>query len=240
MEISYITMMEDISAGNETIEDDDDDYEYFDVTQRANRILGKPTRIIALILRTLAVTGNVLSLVVICKFYRTMETQSSHLAFVISLAASDVLFCLSVMFHIINKVVNPVYYPAHGPYHKRLQSRCAYFIMKCLNTTAINMTLLNLTGMAVDHYVAILKPFHYQRILSNQRYIVVIIAFWTGALLCGFSDFLSVFPDWDQWELYEDKFNLCEFVFLSPYQEEYTVYPLAAICLGTMVFSYVR
>ena len=66
----------------------------------------------------------------------------------------------------------------------------------------------------------------------------MIIAFWTVALLCGFSDFLSVFPDWDQWKLYEDKFNLCEFVFLSPYQEEYTVFPLAAICLCTMVISY--
>ena len=229
MEISYITMMEDISAGYETIVDDDDDYDYFDVTQGANRILGKPTRIIVLVLGTLAVTANVLSLIVICKLYWTIETHSSHM-----------LFCLRVMFHIVNKVVNPVCYPAHGPYHKRLQSRCAYFIIKCLNTTAINMTLLNLTGMAVDHYVAILKPFHFQRILSKRRYIVMIIALWSLALLCGFSDFLSVFPDWDQWELYEDKFNLCEFVFLSPYQEEYTVFPLAAICLCTMVFSYVR
>ena len=232
--------MEDISANNETIGDDDDEYDYFDVTQRANIILGKPERIIALILGTFAVTANILSLIVICKLYRMIETHSSHLAFIISLAVSDMLFCLSVMFHIINKVVNPVYYPAHGPYHKRLQSRCAYFIIKCLNTTAINMTLLNLPRMAIDHYVAILKPLHYQRILSKRRYVVMITGFWTVALLCGFSDFFSVFPDWDQWKLYEEKFNLCEFVFLSPYQEEYTVFPLAAICLCTMVFSYVR
>ena len=110
MEISHITMMGDISASNKTIGDDDDDYDYFDLTQRANRILGKPTRIIALILGTCAVTANVLSLVMICKLYRTRETLSSHLAFIISLAASDMLFCLSVMFHIVNKVVNPVYY----------------------------------------------------------------------------------------------------------------------------------
>ena len=59
MEISHITMMEDISAGDEMLSDDGDDYDYFDVTQRASRILGKPTRIIASILGTFAVTANV-------------------------------------------------------------------------------------------------------------------------------------------------------------------------------------
>ena len=160
---------------------EEDTYDYYDIAQRANIILIKSEKIVALALGLFALIANIFAMVVICKLYKVLNGHGSDFAFITSLGASDMLFSLSVMLHIINKVINPLYYPAHGPYGKRVQSRCAYFVIKCLNTAAINMTLLNLTGMAIDHYVAILRPHHYPRILSKRRYIIMILMFWTIA-----------------------------------------------------------
>ncbi len=153
------------------------DYDYYDIEDRAENILAKPGKILAIILGTVALFVNTLSLVVVLKLIYKIRGNTSHFAFIVSLTVSDILFCISVILHIINKVLNPLYYPGYGPTWERLYSRCTYLVIKSLNTTALNVTLLNLMGMALDHYIAILKPLHYTRLLSKTRCIVIIVIF---------------------------------------------------------------
>ncbi len=101
---------------------------------------------------------------------------------------------------------------------------------------ALNITLLNLMGMACDHFVAILLPLQCHRIMSKTKSKILIGSFWITAILCGFSDFLSVIPERE----YLEKYNFCELTYLTPYHDEYTVFAIAFLCFLFMGIIYVR
>ena len=161
---------------------------------------------------------------------------TAHFRFIVSLALSDILIALSVVSHFINQVLNPTVWPGYGPKDIRLISRCAYVVIKALNTTALNISLLNLTGMAFDHFCAILFPLQCHRIMSKTKSTAMIITFWIIAFVCGYSDLFSVIPD----RQHLDKYNFCELAFLTPYQEEFTVFAVALLCLVSMLVIYVK
>ena len=49
----------------------------------------------------------------------------------------------------------------------------------------MNVTLLNLMGMALDHFIAIIRPLHYPTLMSGRRANATIVAFWVVALVLG-------------------------------------------------------
>ena len=55
-------------------------------------------------------------------------------------------------------------------------------VIKTLYATGLSITLLNLFLMAIDHYVAIMKPLHHGRLLSKRRTRILIIFCWALAL----------------------------------------------------------
>ena len=234
----YLPTSQNLSITEE--QDSDDSYDYFSIEDRVSKILSEPDKIVALVLGSVTILANILSLIVVYRILRSTRGHAPQNALILSLAASDVLFCLTVILHIVNKILNPLYYPGFGPWDKRISSRCAFTIIKSLNTTALNVTLLNLMGMATEHYIAILKPLHYTRLLNKKRYTIMILLFWIIALIFGFSDFIYVFKDWNDWHKFKAKFNLCEFVYISEYHEEYTVFFTAFLCLVVMVYVYIR
>ena len=80
------------------------DYDYYDVRDRPDALLGRPERLLALLIGLAALTVNLASVVVVTRALRRAKRQAAHFAFILSLAASDILFALSVMLFIINKV----------------------------------------------------------------------------------------------------------------------------------------
>ena len=54
----------------------------------------------------------------------------------------DTASSVSILF----QVVNPSVLPGHGTDHLRLRAQCTFIAVKALNTTALTITLLNLTG----------------------------------------------------------------------------------------------
>ena len=215
----------------------DDNFDYYDISDRAQRFLTQPVMLIALICGVIVVIANILSLVVLA---HVRSPLTSQFLLISSLACSDILVGVSVLLHLTHKVLSPSYYPGYGPWAARLRSRCGFMIIKALNTTAVNITLLNLMGMAIDHYVAIIQPLMHSVRMSRRRCSTMIFVFWGIAVLCGFSDFFSVLGEMPNYLRYKNKFNYCEFIWLGDYQEEYTLFALALACLFTMLFIYVR
>ncbi len=205
----------------------------FNLSDRVKSLLSQPHYILALILGAIAISLNVLSILAIM---RTRRHLTAHYCYIISLALSDILVGTSVTLHVINHIVNPAFHVGYGPWNRRVTARCAYMFIKALNTTSLNITLLNLMGMAIDHFLAILRPLHYPTLMGRRRAFGLLASFWILAIVCGFSDFLSGYPKYNR---FKNKFNYCEFIYLTKYQDEYPLLAIAIICLFVMTSTYV-
>lgn len=121
-----------------------------------------------------------------------------------------------------------------------MKAKCASVIIKALNTTGLNITLLNLMGMAIDHYVAILSPLQYYRILSTRKTNTFICILWIIAFLSGFSDFYSPLWDLTTFKKFQKSYNYCEYIEKSSYSEEYTTFAIAISCYIVMLNVYLK
>ncbi len=208
---------------------------FHSIEERAQIILSQPHAIIALILAFLAISMNLLSALAILHQHGAL---SSHYRFIFSLLMSDILTGSSVILHYVNQIFHPTYPRGLGPIDTRMRSYCMLMFLRALKTTALNSSLLNLMGMAIDHFLAILRPLHYPTLMNKQRASIFIGAFWIIAIICGFSDIMtSWYPKYPK---YRHKINYCEFAYLTKYQDEYTVFAIAALCFVTMIVSYIR
>ena len=225
--------LSELLVGNESEAYVYDVFPSSDMKHRAEAILSQPDTMMALILGLLAISANMLSLLALIN----LSTGIPHARLIMSLAASDMLIAVSLVFHVINKILNPLDYLGAGPTYIRLRSHCLHMVIKALNTTALNVTLLNLLGMALDHHIAIMKPLHYHMLMNRRRSIVMISLFWVIATVCGFSDVIvsALNP---KYALVE-QLNFCEFVYMTRYQEEYTVFAIAFACFVAMAFVYI-
>ena len=205
------------------------------ISERLQWLVSQPHQMVALVLSFFAVFLNILCIAAIVK---SRSKLTSHFRFILSLAVSDILIGLTVASHIVNKVVNPRWWDLGvGPWWSRVQAQCAFMVIKALNTTSLNISLLNLMAMALDHSLAILKPLHYPQLMSGRRACLIIVLFWLIAFACGFSDFLTVYPSYTYLLV---ALNYCEVAWLTPHQEEYTMFVIALVCLVVMLSAYVR
>lgn len=64
-------------------------------------------------------------------------------------------------------------------------------------------------------------------------------AFWVISIICGFSDFFSILVDLRKYNYYRDRLNFCEFIWISPYQDEYSLFVIVVLCMFAMMFLYI-
>ena len=224
----------DMHGVNETEAYAYDAFPSLDIQSRAEEILSEPVTVLSISLGVLAISANAMSLLALAN----LNTAVPHARLIMSLAVSDMFVAISLMLHIVNRIVNPIVYMGSGPADVRLRSHCLHMVIKALNTTALNVTLLNLFGMAVDHHIAIMKPLHYHSLMNRRRSNIMISLFWVIATLCGFSDVIVTVVN-PIYVRMQHRYNFCEFVKVSRYQEEYTVFAISFVCFVAMAFAYI-
>lgn len=204
-----------------------------------------PHEIVALLLSCIAIIMNVLTLMSLSQLRKRM---TAHYRLIISLALSDILVGASILLFIIHKAANKSYFVGYGPPAERLRSRCFFVVIRALNTTGLNISLLNLVGMGVDHFIAINKPLHYSKILSIFRTNLLLALLWVIAAICGFSDFWTGFThnpfsysnNNSNSTTTKNQLNFCELIWHSPYQDEYSILTIAVVSFFIMTVLYIN
>lgn len=191
--------------------------------------------IVAIAFSCLAIGANVLA---ICAVVSIRPHLTPHFKFILNLAAPDILIATSVLVHLLNQAFNPVGILGKGPEDRRVRSHCAYLVIRAFNNTGLNITLLNLFAMAIDHYVAIVRPLHHPLVMTDFRANLIIPMLWLIAMLSGFSNFLSGFSYKSQLKEHHPDWIYCEVVRL--YHEEYTVFAISTVSFFIMVVIYIR
>lgn len=98
------------------------------------------------------------------------------------------------------------------------------------------IALSNLLAMALDHYIAIMIPLQYPRILSKRRGYLLIGILWFLAALGGFSNFIIGAIGYKPQKL----FNFCEYIMYDNYHAEFLIFGVTIICLFAITFIYTR
>lgn len=127
--------------------------------------------VLSYIFIVLGVTANLMS--VLATLHITNK-PTMHTKLIINLGISDALVNITIFVH------DMLYIYTDGP--------CINLIKKILLATALIMTLINLFAMAMDHYVAILHPFCYQRCTTSRMSTMCIVCIWILSITCGLLD----------------------------------------------------
>ena len=188
--------------------------------------LRKPHLITRLTLASIAI---VLNIIVLISLHQVRNRVHRHYGLIISLAVSDMFVGGSVVLEYIRKSFIPNHHP---------EAVCMHIVFKSMNTIGLNINLLNLMTMALEHYVAIILPLRYPTILSKTRVMYIVIGLWACATILGLSDFLS--PLVEQYNITNPRYNYCHCILHTMYQEGYTVLAVAPVCLTVIIYVYTR
>jgi hypothetical protein len=181
-----------------------------------------PSNVIRLVLCTLSILLNSLSLIVVANIHGTYTT---HLRLIMSLCISDTLVSLGVL---ANMIVEAHYYNV-----------CLERVLNAINNTAFVVSLLNLKCMALDHYLAIVRPIHYPIQMTSRRTICIIVILWVISFLVGFSEFFVGLP---YYEKFKHTKTFCQFIHSNkfPYAPAYVIFVIIIVCFVLMTFIYSR
>ena len=209
-----------------------------DVTSdaRLGHFMQQPYGALTVSFATVAITSNIMSLLALA---HARSSIPSYFKLLMSLATSDIFTGITLLLYTINNAVNPSTEMGVGSAAYRMRTRCVGEVLYALNNTALNSTCLNLLAMAVEHYIAILRPLHYHLLVNKRRKNIAILLLWIVSFLFGFSEFFVNLYS------YSDKHrkvrNYCEHMWIhGDYQEEFLTFGLSLVCLVVMCVIYIK
>ncbi|XP_064648477.1 adrenocorticotropic hormone receptor-like [Lineus longissimus] len=185
----------------------------------------KPPIIIAIILSTLAIAINILSIVVI---YNVRGHLSAILRLTVSLIMSDMMVCICIL----TKLMTENYYSGDN-------SKCAEPLIRAFRMSSHVISLMNLLGMTSDLHLAIHRPLQYHSYFSKRKVNIMIVLFWIFSFTVGFSDFYIPSEMWITCQGSELK-TYCQRVTCSKYDAEYALFVIIFIVVLILSVLYVR
>ena len=175
---------------------------------------------LALVLSALGMLANISVLLGLLQLDKKL---SPNLRLVLSLCFSDILICLCVMLESL-------------PLTSR-NSICVTMTLRAMRMTSHIISLLNLFGLALDHYTAVVRPLLYPLVMNPKRASVLIVIFWVLAFLCGFSDFYVPLA---YYTYCKPAATRCLPTHCSPYDSEYLMFAVTLLLFLVMACIYIQ
>lgn len=110
---------------------------------------------------------------------------------------------------------------------------------------SVNYITLSLMLMALDHYAAIVKPLHYERIMNNNKSSIYIVTVCIVSVIFGFSNIWIGYFVYIHQTHYKpsEKISFIHIVLnlvrISGYSSEWFTMLLQALCISCMTYAYV-
>ena len=169
----------------------------------------------------LSILGALINILSICAVSKVHKKLSTHLNLIISLCLSDCLILATSVLKSILLIAQRV-------------NICFNVAARLLTDLALIATLLNLLAIAVDHYLAILKPFFYKKEMTNIRGICVVMAIWILSVIT-----ISV-------EIVMGKINqqemepVCQAIAFDKANSEFGIVTFIFVVLFVIIMIYIR
>ncbi|XP_052772858.1 melanocortin receptor 3-like [Mya arenaria] len=201
----------------------------------AEKALVKPIYIVIIVLCSLATITNCVAIVSTCrvKYYQTL-----HLKLIVSLCASNVLIVIAILAMVVNKIANSKHVVGMSSPENRATNACAFATVNSLKIMGFLTSLLNLLAMALDHYIAVIVPLRYPKIMTKPLGIVLICIIWVVSAIGGFSNIVLGLLQNDKSRT--EVFHFCELVMYDRYNAEILVCIITAIFVIAVTFIYIQ
>lgn len=147
----------------------DDMFLVLSTADKAIEIFTKPIEIISVILCIVGLVANAASIIATANI---PHRQSTHSKLIISLGVSDALILVAILSHNVMYIFSS-------------WDDCTKMLKRLLLDVALLATLVNLLVMAIDHYLAIMRPLHYRRFMSKFRGNCLVVGIWVFSLAAG-------------------------------------------------------
>ena len=216
------------------------------ITELDQSVLDQPSSlkvhsIITIVVCSLILFANSICCLVIALVFSSSRTvngstpMNGRLRFVVSLCAADMLLSVMSLMQI---------------YETFTLNECTSITLRSMCLSAHVISLLNLVGLATDHYMAIIRPLYHQCNISSLRTNLAIVSCWVGGLLCGFSNHFIPASYYAYCSppvptsvpiSFVEKLSIhCYNVACSRYDPEYLLYVIVFLVAFLMSFLYLR
>lgn len=122
----------------------------------------------------LALLGNT---VVFVAFFRSSALRNATVAFILSLAVTDILVASISIPLWLSFQLSQCFYSESVPCNKT-----TYTVWKCIDVLFSTASIMNLCAISIDRLVVITKPLQYPNIMTSQRANIALAAIWIFAV----------------------------------------------------------
>ena len=199
----------------------------------------KPVTIAIVIISSLGLLSNATCCIVIALL--CSAPLSARLRFILSLCAADMLVSITSLVNVFRLALGSYFCSTCLTFDD-----CAKIGLDSLRISAHLTSLLNMAGLGVDHYWAIIDPLSHQCNIPRVKINVAIVLFWIIGLLGGFSNYFIPAPFYSfcgsnlTSSLMDPVASYCVRVSCSIYENEYLLFSVVIIMVFVMAFLYLR
>ncbi|XP_045189542.2 adrenocorticotropic hormone receptor-like [Mercenaria mercenaria] len=190
-------------------------------TETTEGLLSNPIELVSFTLSILGIIANVTAIFATVK---VPNYKTTHSKLIVSLCVSDGLVLIAIPLKYILDTFSDLFGDCKNLY-------------KPILYIALIATQINLLAMALDHYIAIMRPLHHRRLMSNFRGNFIVMIIWVFSITAGLLEFIiGLLMKAES----GDTKSVCTIILIDQYDLEIFIIGFIFVVLFIIVIIYTR